>query len=109
MRDWPGNDGARLTDDDRLLHDHLCELLSDRMSEADVCTASVGIWGALSVMRDKLNLTLIELSAAKTRIKDLNETCGRGYQIAQDYNKLLKERDALLTQIDSQHKSGGEG
>lgn len=97
MRDLPNN--GRLTNDDKIMHDHLCELLSDRMNEADVCTASVGIWCALSVMRDKLNLALIELDAAKTRIKDLNEQCERGYQLGQDYNNLAKERDQLKAQL----------
>lgn len=97
MRDLP--DGARLTDDDRVMHDHLCELLSDRMSEADVCTASVGIWGALSVMRDKLNLALLELAAANTRIKDLNEAQERSYKLSLDFNALAKECDKLRAQI----------
>lgn len=87
-----------------MMHDHLCELLSDRMSEAEVCTASVGIWGALSVMRDRLNLTILELEAAKTRIKDLKEETERGYKIALDYNKLVKERDELRSKLESNPK-----
>jgi len=108
MKNWPGNDLARLTEDDRIMHDHLCELLSETFNENDVCTASVGIWGALSVMRDKLNLALMELAAAKTRIKDLNEAQERSYQIAQDFNKLAKERDQLRAQLDSKGLSKNE-
>lgn len=102
-REWPGNDLARLTDVDRVLHDHLCELLSDRMSENDVCTASMGIWGALSVMRDKLNLTVLELDAANTRIKDLNEVVERGHQLGKDFNDLAKQRDTLLQALKQAH------
>lgn len=95
MRDWPGNDLSRLTEDDRILHDHLCELLSDRMNETDVCTASVGIWGALSVMRDKLNALKLGLEAYQTRIKDLNEAVERGAVIGAELNKVINERDEL--------------
>ena len=102
FREWPGNDLSRLTEDDRILHDHLCELLSDRMSEADVCTASVGIWGALSVMRDKLNLFKIESESYQTRIKDLTEAVERGYAIGQELNKVVKERNELKTKLGEQ-------
>lgn len=94
-RDWPGNDLMRLTELDRILHDHLCELLSDRMSEGDVCTASVGIWGALSVMRDKLNLLKLETEAHETRAKELNESLERRSSIIVDFNKLVKEHRDL--------------
>jgi hypothetical protein len=100
MRPWPGNNLGRLTEADRILHDHLCELLSDWMNEADVCTASVGIWGALSVMRDQLNLVILERDANQTRIKDLSENIERLSQLSIDLNIMAKERDALKAALD---------
>ena len=99
MRDWPGNDLLRLTEEDRILHDHLCELLSDRMNEQDVCTASVGIWGALSVMRDRLNLSILEKEMYVTRVKDLSETIGRLEIIAQDFNAQAKRIAELESRL----------
>lgn len=103
-REWPGNDIARLTEDDRILHDHLCELLSDTASENDVCMASVGIWGALSVMRDKMNLLLIETDACRTRIKDQAEALERGYALGIEFNKVAKERDELMATLNGTYK-----
>lgn len=90
IRDWPGNDLSRLTEKDRILHDHLCELLSDRMNEQDVCTASVGIWGAISVMRDLLNLSNLERDMYETRIKDQKENIERLQTLSSDFNKQAK-------------------
>ncbi len=98
VRDLP--DQSRLTDDDMILHDHLCELLSDRFPEETVCSASTGIWIALAVMRDKLNLTLIERDAALTRVKDLTEAQERAYENSQYFNKIAKERDELRTELE---------
>lgn len=109
MRPWPGNDLTRLTDDDRILHDHLCELLSERMSEADVCTASVGIWGAISVMRDKMNVVIADFEARGTAIKELREAVGRGYQLGVDFNNLAKERDSLKAEVEKLKSSSPSG
>ncbi len=68
---WP--DHLQGCDDfNKAIHDHLCDILEARgMSEADVCIASVGMWGAINVTRDYFEKqSALTVNALKTTIAD---------------------------------------
>jgi hypothetical protein len=100
-REWPGNNLNILKKpDDWDMHDHLCEILHERgASESSVCEASVGIWGALVVMRQKLDLQILETEALRSKTKNLIEQIERQNEILKDFNKnvdRIQELEALL-------------
>ena len=109
VRDWPGNNLSVLTPEDRLMHDHLCEILHERgSSENSVCDASVGIWGALVVMRQKLNLQILETEALRSKIINDKEHIERLNLIVEDFNKNVKRIRELESLIQKPTERGGE-
>jgi hypothetical protein len=88
---WPGNE-ISCTGENSLIHDYLCELL-DQMgySEQDVCTASVGIWGAIQVMNEKLAVSKRETEILKAVNTGLLENIERHSKTIGIIDKELQE------------------
>lgn len=93
---WPGNE-INCSGENLRIHDYLCELL-DQMgySAQDVCTASVGIWGALQVMREKLDVAKRDNEILEAVNLGLNQEIERHSKtikaLDDDLQKLRKER-----------------
>jgi hypothetical protein len=74
---WPGNQ-INCSGENKRIHDYLCELLhQDGMNEHDVCMASVGIWGAIHVMNEKLAVTTRQVEILEAVNTDLQENLER--------------------------------
>jgi len=74
---WPGNE-INCSGENKRIHDYLCEILhQDGMNEHDVCMASVGIWGAIQVMREKLIVAERESKILEGVNQDLNDNLER--------------------------------
>ena len=76
-REWPGNLIA-CSGDNLKMHDELCDFLeAQRYSEADVVTASVGIWAGMQVMKEHLesayDSALAEKDAEIARLREALE------------------------------------
>lgn len=101
--DWPGNRCNCADPENLKIHDDLCDMLEAMAyNEHDVCTASVGIWGAIQVCReqwrDRLRSALEQaegaLKHADAGLTYAFDDCGDQY-----YNNVNEHVQKALTAI----------
>lgn len=95
--EWPGNQ-CDCSGENLRIHDYLCEIL-DQMgySENDVCIASVGMWGAIKVMRDKLDVAKKDNEILEVFNANLQKEFDRVNQLVQVLDKRLREATTAPT------------
>lgn len=93
----------------RKIHDDLCDHLADRgYNEADICTASVGIWATIKICSDLFSSERDQLKAEVTRLRRFHTSQGprdvdaiegdiNGYIAV--IKKIEKERDVLKAEV----------
>ncbi len=101
--EWPGNE-IDCTGENLRIHDYLCEILDRKgYSKQDVCIASVGMWGALKVMSDKLAVAKRDNEILELVNFGLREDIERHNKTIQDIDR---DYQALKKQIHSAQESG---
>lgn len=86
---WPGNRCDCTDPVNKKIHDDLCDKLEAiGYSEADVCTASVGMWGAIQLMREHFDPIVENAIGAANQFKDWHEQANKPKP---DYKTLAED------------------